>query len=68
MKLFTWHAVFVGNIAPVDDVVINFYIKDLLDISNVRINATEKSLKGHCATRCLLGPLYYYPLIFLKSR
>ena len=39
--------VFAGNIAPFDCVTIYIYIKDHLDISNVRINATGKSLT-HC--------------------
>ena len=66
-KLFTSYAVFVGNISPIDEVAIYLNFKDVLDISNVRIKATDKSSMGHLVTWLLLGPLSCHPLIFLKS-
>ena len=43
---------FVSNIAPVDGVVIHLYVKDLLDITNVRINATVKCSKDQVVATC----------------
>ena len=56
-----------GNIAPVGGEVLHLYIRDVSDISNLRIHASGKSSMGHVVTWFLLDP-YHASLSFSPSQ